>query len=297
MPALNPANRPKEPRSVMVYGPSKSGKTELVSKLTEAGFKLLVIDLENSSDTYYKLSPEALSRVDYLRVRDVKDNPIGITTCLQLISGAKTNICAEHGKVGCGPCTIAAKTNPEAMLTYELAKLDPSEWVVLFDSFTQITSSAHGHVTSKLKLGVDTEEFKHWKHQGVLLEKFLDLCQNPVCNIVVISHEIGIDQPDKTEKIVPAGGTKNFARNVGRYFGDIVYLAVKNGKHKAFSTAASAGNVLVGGRTGIDISENPAEKFAELFRRTDFTQPTKSETAASSVSKAVSLKERLASKK
>ena len=179
------------------------------------------------------------------------------------MTGTAVKLCHKHGKVGCGLCI----TKPNSTTTYEFGKLDPLKDVVIFDSLTQLTSSANGLATK----GMDPtkgqhEEFKHWRVQGALLEKFLDLVQTSRFNVVVLAHEAGIDQVDKSEKISPAGGTKNFARSVAKYFGHIIHLSIKNGKHKSNSSSTGSSAVVAGSRTSFELDMSDEDSITNLFR-------------------------------
>lgn len=260
--------------SVIVYGPPKSGKTELVGSLAETldhagitleGKNLYYVDIENGKETLFKLPADAQERVEIISVYDTKDNPNAIDTVCKLMTGAPVTLCVAHGKANCASC-ISKKLPVE---TYEFAKLDPAKDIVVIDSFTQLTSSANAHATRRLDRDKgENEEFSHWRYQGTLLEKFLDLCQNNVFNVVVIAHEMGIEQEEGGEKIMPAGGTKNFARTVSKYFAHIVYCNVVNKSHRAISATTASSKILTGSRTDVDVSANPKFMLKYIFEKT-----------------------------
>ena len=251
----------QEPLSAVVYGPPKSGKTFSIVKGLAHKFKVLYVDFEKGVSTLAKLPANLKENVEVIRVFDTKDEPNAISTALLLASGKTTSICEAHGKSKCIQC----KTKKAPMATVALNDLDPAEWVVVFDSFTQITSSAQGHVCRKLNLEVDKMTFDHWRAQGVLLERFLDYLQNARFNCVLITHEMGIDQSDGVEKLQPSGGSKNFARNVPKYFDHIVYLTVKNRKHKAISSTTAENRILSGSRTDIEVELDNPDTICALF--------------------------------
>jgi len=270
-----------EPQSVIIYGAPKSGKTLLAGRLAKA-YNLYYVGLENGHSTLFQLPKEYHSKIEIIDIPDTKTNPVGIETALKLMTGAKTDICVKHGKVKCGAC-ISGRLPMES---YEFGKLDPAKDVVILDSFTQLTSSANAVATK----GLDPtkgqhEEFKHWRLQGAFLEKFLDLVQTSRFNVVVIAHELGIDQPDKTEKLAPAGGTKNFARTVAKYFGHIVHLSIKNGKHRSNSSSTGSNLVLAGSRTAYEVDINDEDSIVNLFKEVGNTSvsPIKSNVGASSL--------------
>ena len=263
MPKLSDMTLANQPQSVIIYGPPKSGKTRLAGMLAKH-YNVYYVGLENGHSTLFQLPKEWHERIEVIDIPDTKDNPIGIDVALRLMTGAAIKICEKHSKASCGLCI--SKRKP--INTYEFNTLDPAKDIVIFDSLTQLTSSANGVATK----GLDPtkghhEEFKHWRVQGALLEKFLDLVQTSRFNVVVIAHEIGIDQVDKSEKIVPAGGTKNFARTVAKYFGHIIHLSIKNSKHKGNSSSTGSNSVLAGSRTSFEIDIDNEDSISNLFRQ------------------------------
>lgn len=251
----------KTPQSAIVYGAPKSGKTKLMVASLATKFNVLYIDCERGVTTLMKLPEEVKKRVEVISIRDIKEEPNAINTCLLLASGKQVNICEAHGKSKCGPCRI----NKLPSIKVSLDDMKPEEWVVVFDSFTQITSSAQAHVCTKLDLEKDKMNFDHLRHQWVLLERFLDYLQNSRYNCVLITHEMGIEQADGTEKIQPCGGTKNFARNVPKYFDHIIYCSVKNHKHIASSVTTAHNKVLTGSRTETAVDMNDPDSVCALF--------------------------------
>ncbi len=248
-------------QSVIVYGAPKSGKTQLVVGALATKFKVLYVDLERGITTLIKLPTKLKEQVEAVRVFDNKENPNAINTALKLAQGNLVKICEEHGATTCKTCTIGKKKFSE----YKLNDLNPSEWVVVFDSFTQLTSSAQGHVCRGMDMEKQKMTFDHYRAQGVLLERFLDYVQNARYNCVVITHEMGLEQSDGAEKLQPSGGTKNFARNVPKYFDHIIYTTVKNRKHKAISSTVSENRIMTGSRTDVVVDMDKPETFCALF--------------------------------
>lgn len=252
--------------SVIVYGPPKSGKTDLVVRGLTEHYNVLYIDNEGGVTTLLKLPEEKKEKVSLVRIFDTKENPVAIDTMLKLASGNKYKVCLEHGKVNCPACLSKDKNSKEELFQeWELNSLPTEDWVVVFDSFTQLTSSAQAHVTRKLDMEKDKMTFDHWRAQAVLLEKFLDYLQNAKYNCVLITHEMGIEQEDGTEKIMPSGGSKNFARNVSKYFDHIAYVTVRNKKHNAYSATTAQNRVLTGSRTDVVIDMSKPESFCSFF--------------------------------
>lgn len=287
--------------TALVYGPPKSGKTERVAKDLAPHYQLIWFDLEKGWTTLAKLPREIQKNIDLYRIVDNKENPRAIKTMMKLLTGSKRNICHAHGDIDC----LACRREKKESTTLELNSLDPDKYIVVIDSFTQLTSSANGHAGRDLK--DETKfEYDHWRMQYTYLEKVLDLIQNAEFNVVMITHEIGIDQVDGQEKIVPAGGTKNFARTVAKYFGHIIYCNVRNKKHVASSATTDQAKILTGSR--LDVNVQQGDSLVEIFKRssnitkrkpvTDNVTDTKSSVAQSeNSSSGQSALERLRNKK
>jgi SpoVK/Ycf46/Vps4 family AAA+-type ATPase len=85
-------------QSVLVFGPPKSGKTQLVGQLATK-YNLIWFDLENGSATLHKLPVEAQERIELIALPDSRSYPIAIETCLKVIKGGPVIIDEETGKV------------------------------------------------------------------------------------------------------------------------------------------------------------------------------------------------------
>ena len=69
--------------TVLVYGPSKSGKTEAVGKLAELGYTLWWFDNEAGALTLSKLSPAAQARINLYSIKDTAENSYAAKTLLK----------------------------------------------------------------------------------------------------------------------------------------------------------------------------------------------------------------------
>lgn len=291
MPQLTSISLEDEGQSAIIYGPSQSGKTTLACGLAKK-FKVLYVDGERGTPVLFTLPKEWQKNIFVQKVIDNKDHYNFGMTAIKMASGEKTQVCDKHGVVmnatpsiiaPCVPCKKLFDEKVKELVAQGIPKLDaavqvgagdlinswalndmhPREWVIIFDSLTQITSSLNAYITKGLKGDFDFEEFKHWRAQGTLLEKFLDYVQTARYNCVVISHEEGIKQEDGTEKIVPSAGTANFARKVPRYFNSAIYCATKNKKHVVYSTTTADTRVIAGTRGSIEIDTKDANSRAD----------------------------------
>jgi len=126
----------------LLFGDSKSGKSTLVSKLANQGYKLYWISLDNGHGILYKLPAAAQDNIDIIVLPDVKNFPVAIDTCRKLLSGNETKLCHFHGVVECTPC----KTNSQPFSTYHFNKNGPKD-IVVFDHLTQLTDSCMALIT------------------------------------------------------------------------------------------------------------------------------------------------------
>lgn len=242
---------------VLVFGPPFTGKTTLIAELTKQ-FNVLYIGLENGHSVFFKLPPEQQERVEIVNLPDTRDYPIAIETLLKLVKGDKFEVCDLHGKIACPMCKshnlkLASNEAPRSFTTVELNALD-STWVVAIDSLTQLTNSGISHITK----GKD-EDYKlqhdDWGNLGKLMDIFFSRIQQSKYNVVCVSHESETEMEDGKIKIVPVAGSRNFSRNVAKYFDHVVYAQITNMKHTFTSVTTQTVNIVVGSRTGIDIKQ------------------------------------------
>lgn len=241
---------------VIVYGPPKAGKTELVSKLA-LKYNLLWIDLEKGYAPLFKLPAEAQERVTVISIPDTKDNPMAIKTVLKMVTGEAGTVCTKHGEWKCAVCS----RNGEAELdTVHLRGMEKGS-ILVIDSLTQLVDSALNHVRGNMP---DTakSEWDHWAAQGALISKVLGALQQLGIHVCVISHDIEVEQEDGTIALVPVSGTRNASRNTGRFFDHVLYMRVSNAKHKAGSATTYLNKVLTGSRLDIEIEK--MEEFSLL---------------------------------
>ena len=269
----------------ILYGAPKSGKTAAVGLLAKH-YNLIWFDGEGGVTTLLnpdlKLSSVDLSHVELVQSKDLPHLPLYAELCNEVVKWKMVSACNEHGKLNCPLC----KKDNKDFTTIDFSKLDDS-YIIVFDSLTQLSNSvmnmaklSRGVIASKLS---DTKaEWDDYGKQGAWLDNFLSAIQNAPFNVIVISHEQGIEQEDGTEKLQPVGGTRNFSRNIPRYFDHVIRCEVKNKKHIGASSTLYSGKVLAGSRTGVvtEKFEDASESILRLIynRYTHHNKPKEDNT-------------------
>jgi hypothetical protein len=252
---------------VLVYGGPKTGKTELVGKLSEF-YKLIWFDIEQGWITLTKLPEAWQQRIELVSVPDSRIMPMGIETWLKIIKGTECNVCEAHGKVSCAIC---AKQG--APITRVCLNETGPDTIVVFDSLTQLTNSAISNITK-----AQTDDYKldygDWGQLSVLVDKFLSQVQAARYNIVCITHESEVEMEDGKNRLVPVCGSSKSSRNTAKYFDDVVYCEVKNKKHVAGSSTSYSNSAITGSRTNAEL-EKAGDKGATLLDI--FGKPTHTE--------------------
>ena len=250
----------------IVYGAPKTGKTAAVGLLAKH-YKLIYFDGEGGVSTLlnpaFKIPTE---NVEVIQTKDAPHFPIYAELCMEVVKWNKVNICEKHGKLKCAACIRESLP----MTELDFSQLD-SSYIIVFDSLTQLSNSilnmvklARGVPASKLS--ETKSEWDDYGRQGAMLDTFLTCIQNAPFNVIVISHEQGIEQEDGSEKLQPIGGTRNFARQVPRYFDNVVRLEVKNRKHTGVSSTTASGKILAGSRTGAEVEKLDSTTDESLLR-------------------------------
>lgn len=257
---------------VIVFGEPKSGKTELVARLSEH-YKLIYFDLENGFETMLKLPVAWQERIDIVSIPDTKTFPIAIETLLKVVTGNPVDICDTHGKVSCPLCKKAGNTFTRVCLN-EIR----DDTIVVIDSLTQLSNSAMNHIT-KYQEDTYKPEWPDYRSQGQLLDKFLSQIQQAPYNICCITHVVETELEDGAKRLVPTCGTTAFSRNTAKYFDHVVYCQVKNRKHCFASSTTYSSSVLTGSRTDVIMEAADKPSLISIYgvpaKITEVTEPPK----------------------
>lgn len=258
-------------RVVLMGGP-KTGKTALISQLATK-YELLYWDLENGKDTLIACCSDAqLDNIEYIKLPDSYNNAVAVKTLLNAYcQGTGIGyVCADHGAWKCPKCVTKTDTN----IQIDLNKMKAGDgWIHVIDSATQFAlSQLHnlcvvngikredaviGEKENKVTLGL-------WDGVGAAIDRLFSTFQASDFHLCVTAHELEVEMPDKSKKLVPYVGTKKYAHNFGKYFSAVIRLSLTNKKHKVESTTTSSVNANVGGRRTIDLSK-PGTSLTDFF--------------------------------
>lgn len=245
---------------VCLFGPPKTGKTEIAGRLAEK-YKLLFLSLENGHVTLTKLPMEWQERIEVINIRDSRVYPIAIETMMKIVKGDEVWVCVDHSKVKCPVCSKAGSGKVQERICLNEIGLD---WIVIVDSLTQLTNSGIAHITKSqpddYKLQLDD-----WGALKVLMDKFLSQIQVAKYNVVCISHEEEVKFEDGRTKIVPVAGSSNSSRNTAKYFDHVIYCNVVNKKHVVGSATDYSVSVLTGSRTDVKLEINKEATLLDVF--------------------------------
>lgn len=248
----------KPNHSILLYGQPKTGKTELVgtaARIPEIK-RIFWFDLENGIETllHMGLTEAELSKITLISIPDTRENPRGIETILKAFSSknpSAVKICDNHGKIDCLECSKAGSSITE----FHLPSLTRNDLVVI-DSGSQLGDSAMAMAMAGRPVEAKPE-FDHYSLQGKWLGDVLGVMQAAYnTNFVMITHLIAIEEEMngvKRDKYFPLIGTKPFCQKVAKYFGTVVFVEIKMGKHAAGSSSLYRGDAVTGSRVNAKI--------------------------------------------
>ena len=234
----------RQPRHVLMYGATKSGKTTLASRLAYK-YKLIWISIDGGHSILNKLPPDILeNNVDFIVIPDNRANPIAQQTCRKLFEGGPCSVCHMHGMVSCSVCAKHALPSS----SYEFRTL-PLDTIVVLDHGTQLSSSYQNQITRNqpddYKLQLDD-----WGQLKYNLQAFFSFVQTAPFNVVVLAQMCEVEMEDKSKRMFADIGSSTFAPSAGQYFDDVVYIYTQQG-YKATSSGTFKPNIIAGSRTDI----------------------------------------------
>jgi len=259
--------------SILIYGDSGCGKTRLAATaaLIPAIERIVYLDLENGHDTILSmgLPDSALAKIQLFRICDTRKDPHAMSTMLKMFSAKEDVVlCEEHGRINCLACS---KANAPTQV-FNLNKMNHNELVII-DTGSQLADCG---VNALLKGQPEDAilQIQEWGTINNWLKNILQVVQlGKNTNFVVLTHTLYDEEysgtgPNKTlirTKIYPLMGTRNFSTRVGKYFGTIVNLEVRNKKHVGGSSTTYALNTQTKSRLGIKVESAAEITMAEIL--------------------------------
>lgn len=246
-------------KRVLLIGLTGSGKSTLAAQLAEEGFYLDWINIENAADSLIKLSPEAQERINLINVPDSAAFPVAASTCIHIFKRGIARICDRHGNVDCKICAKAGDSFSEIDVTKHTPK-----HVVVLDSASQLSASILSYATKGQPVEYKPER-DDWGALRKYTEYFKSQFQGAQYNLVVICQATTAELENGVEKLVPLFGSKGMSANFGSAFDHVIYLDIKNGRHKAYSSSTALPGVLTRSRSDFDISQLDRPSLAPIF--------------------------------
>lgn len=264
----------KHPQKVLVFGPPKSGKTQLLGELAEE-FNLIWFDIEHGADTLLKLPQEYKENIELISVQDTIDYPRAHATIDKIVKGGDFHICDDHGSIDCTICTKNMEASWSNIHIPTSISDGGTETIVVIDSASQLTTSVNStcnkHLNSSITLDwaptrKDKDSMAEYDYQMKYLNRIFSSIQNAPFHVAVTAHEIEAEREDGGVRIVPSIGTKNYAISVSKYFGHIIYMDKVNLQHKAYSDTAYSNKIITGSRLDVALEGMNKMSLLPIFK-------------------------------
>lgn len=247
---------------VMLFGLPGCGKSTLAAALSKT-HKLTWLCLDNDSDVLLKLPDEQLDNINFINIPDTATFPVGSQTLLQLFKHQKGSVCVAHGMYNCSICTKAKAEFSQVDFT----KFGPQD-ICVVDTGSQLGRSILSHVTKDQAVDYKPER-DDWGALRKYTEFFASQFQGFRGNLIVIFHAIehAVTQGEKviSTKLIPDFGSKGMALTIAKNFSHVIYMEVKNKKHRAYSSSTYSNDCLTKSRTDFRIEDLPEPDLAPLF--------------------------------
>lgn len=270
---------------VALFGLPGSGKSTLAAALAKNPSRRLIwFSLDNDADVLRKLSTEEQERVEFVDIPDTAAFPVASQTLLQLFKQGKGKICYAHGNFGCALCN----RNRAGFTTIDFTNLTSGD-VAVIDTGSQLGRSILAHVTKDESVDYKPER-DDWGALRKYTEFFASQFQGFRGNLIVIFHAIEhVTTNSKGEvissKLIPDFGSKGMAMTVGKNFSHVIFMEVKNKKHRAYSSSTAMNECLTKSRTDFRIEDLDEPSLESLFPIREIepaiAAPTISETPTS----------------
>lgn len=273
MRSLDTISATKQTHRLLLYGAPGSGKTWAVGQLATT-HKLYYFSLENGHQTL--LNPEcvpveARKNIVVISMLDTPENPIACTSLDTFFKQRNGVFCDAHGRISCPLCMKEFGNEfSKHSTTIDLASLTPND-IIVIDSLTQWEASISFYLNRTTEGEIPRSGdsvFDYYRKLALYLNRSLSRIQIlKECSIIVITHEVDAESVTGNDKIVPAGGSKNFSRQNARYFDGVYHMYKQNKVHKMASSSTYSTTIDTKDRSGFDASKfkSPALGLKALF--------------------------------
>lgn len=262
-----------EPHSTLIYGESKSGKTQLAATLAELDYFETVYYFapeKGVADTLLamhedgRLSEKALSKIEVINIDDTRQNPNGFETVIKFLSmpHATHKICAEHGVIGCGVCI----KNKASFYELSYSKMT-KRTALIFDSLSQLGESAMNTVIKRQDVTYKPL-LDDYGAQGKMIRDLLSLMQaHEYCHIVAITHVDMFEDEAGKKRYYPLCGTSKMSPNVAKYFGTVITTRIDSTKKKHIAASSSTYSALfqTGTRVNVSLENAPSADLKYIY--------------------------------
>lgn len=251
---------------VLIYGDSGTGKTELATTLARE-FNVIVLDLDNSLESWRKLPQDCWPRITYVRIVEDVKSPKAHVTVNRILGGTGTiKLCVAHGRETCLECARKAAKPYEI----NLDSLNPDNTVIVIDNQTRYSDSHFAAVTDDIDLeGVGNghkPEFDHWGSLMNRMNNFQNLVQYCRFPTVVISHSQFLEVKQGQNAFYPMGGSRKTMASLGRIYSTIVFMFRQGQGFASTSNGLRYPMSLAKSREDIDVDVSNPETFLDVFR-------------------------------
>lgn len=251
--------------SILIYGPPKGGKTWLAATaaLIPEVKRIFFFSLENGHETILNMDlPDwALEKIIIFKIQDTRENPLGIETILKsLTQRGSVKICDLHGRVDCAEC-MKAKEGFTPFALSECTHFD----LVIIDTGSQLGDSALAAACLG-KPGMYKPTFDEYGMVNKWLGDACSVIQQCVStNFVVLTHEIALEDDEGKDRIFPLMGSKQFSMKCAKFFGTVVYVHKKLGKHVAGSGSTYRPDLLTGSRLNVKLENSKDPSMRDIL--------------------------------
>lgn len=272
----DPANFEKfigEAHATLLYGESKSGKTQLAATLAELDWFEEVIFFapeKGVSDTLLamnadgRLSDKALGKITVINIVDTRQKPNGFETIIKFLTKpADTHkICAAHGVIGCGECL----KNKAFFYELSYSKMTKRSLLVI-DSLSQTGESAMNVIIKKQDVTYKPQ-LDDYGGQGKMIRDLLSTIQAvEYCHIIAITHVDMFEDEAGKKRYYPLCGTSKMSPNIAKYFGTVITTRIDAIKktHTAASSSTFSAMFQTGTRTNVSLENAPSADLKYIY--------------------------------